>query len=98
MPFDPLTPDLACEALATAGLRLAPAELTIERREGRWLVRLPAARLAWFAASADGGRRLATERRVLRLLEERCRFAAPRVLFEAPGGDFDVRSMVPGSA
>jgi aminoglycoside phosphotransferase (APT) family kinase protein len=98
MPFDPLTPDLACEALMAAGLRVAPAEVTIERREGRWLVRLPAARLAWFAASAEAIQRLAIERRVLRLLEERCRFAAPRVLFEASGGDFDVRSMVPGAA
>jgi len=98
MHLDQLTPGLACEALATAGLRVAPGDVAIERREGRWLVRLPDARLAWFAAAAEGGRRLAIERRVLRLLEARCGFAAPRILFEAPGGDFDLRTMVPGSA
>jgi Ser/Thr protein kinase RdoA (MazF antagonist) len=37
-----------------------------------------------------------TERRVLRILEERCRFAVPRILFESPDGWFDVRTMVPG--
>jgi hypothetical protein len=32
----------------------------------------------------------------LRLLEARCSFAAPRVLYESADGEFDVRSMVPG--
>jgi hypothetical protein len=54
--------------------------------------------LAWFAASAPGLAALRIERRVLRLLETRCSFAAPRVLFESADGALDVRSMVPGSS
>lgn len=60
------------------------------------MVRLPGQHLAWFAASENGVQRLQTERRVLRLLEARCTFHVPRVLFESAGGEFDVRAMVPG--
>jgi phosphotransferase family enzyme len=98
VPFARLTAESACAALAVAGLALEPAELRIEQREDRWLVRLPGERLAWFAASATGRASLATERRVLRLLEARCAFAAPRVLYEAASGDFELRSKVPGGA
>jgi Phosphotransferase enzyme family len=56
---------------------------------------LPGDRIAWFPASARGRDRLAIERRVLRLLAERCTFAVPRILFESAAG-FDVRAMVPG--
>jgi aminoglycoside phosphotransferase (APT) family kinase protein len=56
---------------------------------------LPGERIAWFPASARGRERLAIERRVLRLLAERCTFAVPRILFESASG-FDVRAMVPG--
>lgn len=96
MPFSALTPDLACEQLATAGFRVDPKRLTIEPRDGRWLARLPGRRMAWFAASASGHAAMATERRVLRLLEARCAFRVPQVLFECPSGDFDVRSAVEG--
>lgn len=93
-PFDPT---LASAMLTRAGLRYRPAELTAEARDGRWLVRLPARKLAWFAASATGLEQLRTERRVLRMLEARCSFPAPRVLYESADGEFDVRSMVPGT-
>jgi hypothetical protein len=93
-PFDPT---LASAMLASAGLQHRPAELTAEARDGRWLVRLPARKLAWFAASATGLAQLRIEGRVLRLLEARCSFAAPRVLYESADGEFDVRSMVPGT-
>lgn len=96
MPFDALTPDLVCEQLVAAGLKLQPVDVQLEAREDRWVVRLPEMRLAWFAASGAGRRRLMRERRVLRLLETRCTFLAPRVLFEDPSGDFDVRAMIPG--
>jgi Phosphotransferase enzyme family len=59
------------------------------------VVWLPGERLAWFPASPRGSERLAIERRVLRLLAERCAFAAPRILFGSKAG-FDVRAMVPG--
>jgi aminoglycoside phosphotransferase (APT) family kinase protein len=74
---------------------LSPADLRIEQREERWAVWLPGERIAWFPAGARGRERLAIERRVLRLLAERCIFAAPRILFESATG-FDVRAMVPG--
>ena len=90
-------PTLASAMLASAGLKHRSADLTAEARDGRWLVRLPAGKLAWFAASETGLAQLGIERRVLRLLEARCSFAAPRVLYESPDGEFDVRSMVPGT-
>jgi hypothetical protein len=96
--FEHLTAEEACAALAAAGVVLDPAQVHIEKRDERWLVRLPAERLAWFAASERGRAGLATERRVLGLLAARCSFAVPRVLHEAPSGDFDLRSKVPGSA
>lgn len=70
----------------------------MELHEEKWLVRLPGQRLAWFAASRRGLELLDVERRVLRLLEARCSFAAPRLLFESRDGEFDLRTMVPGSA
>lgn len=90
-------PTLASAVLASAGLKHRSADLTAEARDGRWLVRLPARKLAWFAASETGLAQLRIERRVLRLLEARCSFSAPRVLYESPDGEFDVRSMVPGT-
>lgn len=92
-----LDPAAVCERLAAAGLRYQPSELRIERREDRWLVQLPGLFLAWFAGSTRGREQLNIQRRVLRLLEERCSFAAPRILFESQDGEFDVRTMVPGS-
>jgi aminoglycoside phosphotransferase (APT) family kinase protein len=75
-----------------------PDTLRVEPRDERWLVRLPGEQLAWFAASEEGRRRLHIERRVLRLLESRCTFRVPRVLFEDAAGVFDLRAMVPGGA
>jgi hypothetical protein len=87
---------LVYRQLSAAGLHFQPTEVSLEPREDRWLARLPEQRLAWFAASDEGLESLRTERRVLRLLEARCSFAAPRVLYESDDGRFDVRSMVPG--
>src|SRR5262245_27688265 len=98
MGFRRLTPQEAIEALATVGVRIAPEQIQIEAREERWLVRQPDHRMAWFAASTHGLRRLETERRVLRLLEARCSFNVPRVLVEGSGGAFDVRVGVPATA
>jgi hypothetical protein len=92
-----LSPAGVSEALGAAGFRCRPSDVHIEAREERWLVRLPGQRLAWFAASSSGLERLRAERRVLRLLEARCSFGAPGVLFESRDGEFDVRTMVPGT-
>lgn len=95
MTDETITAESVCEGLRQAGIALSPSELRVERREERWAVRLPSDRMAWFPANARGRQRLTIERRVLRLLAERCTFATPRILFESPSG-FDVRAMVPG--
>jgi aminoglycoside phosphotransferase (APT) family kinase protein len=89
------TAEAACAALREAGLDFAPAQVRVEARDDRWLVRLPGERLTWFPANAKGRELLERERRVLRLLAERCSFGAPRVLFESEQG-WDVRAAVPG--
>jgi aminoglycoside phosphotransferase (APT) family kinase protein len=95
--YPALTAERAAEALSAAGIRVAPGDVVLERREQRWLARLPGGRLAWFAATEAARETLARERRLLRVVAERCGFAVPRVLAEAPGGGFDVRTMVPGT-
>lgn len=98
MPFEALTPEIACELLRAAGVSLVPSAVRVEPREERWLVRLPGQRVAWIAASESGRSRMQTERRVLRLLQERCSFLTPRVVLESEDGDLDLRAMVPGSS
>ena len=90
-----LTAEAACEALRGAGLTCSPESVQIIAREERWAVSLPGECIAWFPASELGNKRLAVERRVLRLLAERCSYQAPRILFVSACG-FDVRQMVPG--
>jgi hypothetical protein len=58
-------------------------------------VSLPGERIAWFAASELGNRRLDIERRVLRLVAERCSYQVPQILLVSDRG-FDVRQMVAG--
>jgi hypothetical protein len=89
--------DAVCEALRAGGLDYRPSQLAIEEREDRFLVRLPDQRVAWLAASTRGLERLRNERRVLRLIEQRCSFEAPRVQYESTDGELDVRTMVPGA-
>jgi aminoglycoside phosphotransferase (APT) family kinase protein len=91
------TAKTVAEALRQAGLDIALAQIVIEARGDRWLVRLPDYRLAWFPANARGVERLATERRVLRLLTARCSFRVPQIVFESAAG-WDVRAAVPGTA
>ena len=93
--FGDLTPEIACEALKRAGIFVSPEEVEVSARDERWTVSLPGERIAWFPASELGGRRLSVERRVLRLLADRCSFQVPRLLFVSESG-FDVRLMVPG--
>jgi len=95
-PPEPLTAEAACEALRAAGLTLSPSDVKLERRDERVAITLPGDRMAWFPAGDSGLRRLALERRVLRLLGERCTFRTPTVLYEHPDG-FDVRAIVPGT-
>jgi hypothetical protein len=90
-----LTAEAACEALRGAGMTCSPEDTQIIVRDERWAVLLPGERIAWFPASALGNRRLAVERRVLRLLAGRCSYQVPRILFVSDCG-FDVRQMVPG--
>lgn len=98
MPFADLSAAAAREALASLGVHVAEHELALETRAERWMARLPARRIAWFAASPHGAARMNKERRVLRLLEARCTFQAPRVLQVSSNGEVELRSMVPGDA
>jgi len=93
--FANLTAETACAALRGAGVICSPEDVRIARRDERWAAELPDHRIAWFAGSEEGGRRLAVEHRVLRLLAERCTFAAPRLIWTSDSG-FDLRQMVPG--
>jgi Phosphotransferase enzyme family len=94
-PFESLTAEIVCDAVAAAGFTLAPSDIKVEQRDERWAATLPGDRMAWFPSSDGGRRRLAVERRVLRLLAERCSFRTPTVLYEHPDG-FDMRAIVPG--
>jgi hypothetical protein len=93
--FPSLTTDAACAALRTGGFAPVPADIRIERRDEKWAVFLPDDRIAWFPADDHGRDQLTVERKVLRLLAERCTFLTPRILFESPAG-YDVRAAVPG--
>jgi aminoglycoside phosphotransferase (APT) family kinase protein len=89
-----LTVEAACAALRKAGFDVGPADVAIDARDNCWTVSLPHDRLAWFPKGAAGERRLAREGRVLKLLEDRCSFQAPRILYQA--ADFDLRAIVAG--
>jgi hypothetical protein len=89
-----LTPEAACDMLRAAGVSLSSGDIEINARDDRCFVALPGDRIAWFATSDAGLRRLATERRVLRLIADRCSFRVPRVVVEAD--IFDIRAIVPG--
>jgi len=93
--FGELTCETACQALCAAGLPCSPDEIDVVRREERWAVALSGELLAWFPATEMGSRRLATERRILSLLADRCSFRVPRTLFVSKSG-VEVRQMVPG--
>lgn len=94
--IEALTRELACDYLRQGGLSVEPDELQLEARECRWVLHLPANQMSWFAMTKEGHRRLCTERKVLKLLETKCSFAAPRVVYESHDGLFDVRTKVPG--
>jgi hypothetical protein len=75
-----LTAETVSARLREAGLDVSPAEMRIEARDERWLVYLPGKQLAWFPANAKSRERLDVERRVLRLLAERCSFGSPGIV------------------
>jgi hypothetical protein len=93
--FINLTAEIACDALRAAGVTCSAEDVAIVARDERWAVSLPGERIAWFPASDLGHRRLDVERRVLRLIAERCFYQVPRILFVSDCG-FDLRQMVPG--
>jgi hypothetical protein len=90
-----LTVEDACDALHGAGVTCSSKDIQIIARAERWAVALPGERIAWFPASELGIERLAIERRVLRLLAQRCSYQVPRILFVSASG-FDIRQLVPG--
>lgn len=90
-----LTAEVACEALRSADVACSAKDVALVARDERWAVSLPGERIAWFPASEQGNRRLDIERRVLRLVAERCSYQVPRILLISDRG-FDLRQMVPG--
>ncbi len=84
------------ELLHQARFEIQPEAIRVESREERWLAHLPGDRMIWVAMSEKGREQLRIERRILKLLEAHCFFAAPRVLYESMDGKFDVRLKVPG--
>ena len=96
-PFESLTADIACDALRAAGLVLSPSDIRLEQRDERSAVTLPGDRMAWFPSSVSGLRRLVLERRVLRLLAQRCTFRTPTILYEDVVG-FDIRAIIPSTS
>lgn len=94
--YSRLTSEEAARLLTTLGGVVSPHEIAAERRDERWLIRLPDARVAWIAASDQGRDALIKERRLLRLVRDRCRFDVPGILVETADGAADIRAMVPG--
>ena len=90
-----LTTDDVCVAVREAGFTLDPEDISLDPRDERLAVALPGGYMAWFPTNADGSARLKIERRVLHLLADRCRFAAPKIIYVSHSG-FDVRATVPG--
>lgn len=90
-----LTAEVACEALRSAGVTCSPKDVVLVARDERWAVSLPSERIAWFPSSELGNRRLGVERRVLRLVAERCSYQVPRLLSVSDRG-FDLRQKVAG--
>jgi aminoglycoside phosphotransferase (APT) family kinase protein len=83
--------------LRLAGIAVDETRLKVESRKERILVHLDDDRIAWFAEQPEGRVAIENERRTLRLVEEYCRFRAPRILYEDVEG-WDVRAIVPGVA
>jgi aminoglycoside phosphotransferase (APT) family kinase protein len=90
------TAEKVCRTLGEAGIVVAADDVRVEPRGGVTVATLRGKCLAWFADDEKGRRRLAVERRVLRLLEAHCSFLAPRIVHESTDGTFDVRAPVPG--
>jgi hypothetical protein len=90
-----LTAHVACEALRSADVTCSPKDVVLLARDERWALSLPGERIAWFPASELGNRRLDVERRVLRLVAQRCSYQVPRILLVSDRG-FDLRQMVSG--
>ena len=82
--------------LREAQVDIAPEQLDIEQRDGRWLVEWNDRQLTWFAASVEGAARLAMERKVLALVQSSCAFAVPGILHIAADGSFDLRTRLEG--
>lgn len=87
--------ETVCKLLREAQLHFVPGEIELENRVERTLATLPGGTMAWFPETDSGRVVLERERRVLKLLAERCTFRIPRIVYESPSG-FDVREMVPG--
>ena len=92
----PLSPEAALAALEVLGASCRVEDIRLEWHDDRWFAFLPGHQLAVFPATAHATLGVDRERAVLRALERRCSFAAPRLIAVAPDGSGDLRAMVPG--
>lgn len=90
------TAEAVAAALATIGLAIEPAEITLLPRDSRFAARLPGHRIAWFPTDPAGEVRLTREARALGLIQRHCRFLAPR-LIHASASRWQLRHEVPGT-
>ncbi|OEO31784.1 hypothetical protein VW23_014625 [Devosia insulae DS-56] len=90
-------PTAVTAALASIGVAIDPAEITLLARDNRFVARLPCHRIAWFPTDQHGLQRLAREAHALALIERHCSFRAPRLTHRSVAG-WQLREEVPGTA
>src|SRR5215831_4590724 len=96
-PYPPMDSIVVADLLRRAGFAVDEARIQIDSRKGRTVAHLGYGHIAWFPENLRGRRDIEQERRILRLIEKQCSFAAPRVIYEDSGG-WDVRAIVSGMA
>ena len=96
MHYPDLPVELVHACLLEGRVNVAPQEIVLARRDGRWLAEWNSHELAWFAANEEGAARLGVERRVLALLKTRIAFAVPEITYVSADGAFDIRTRLEG--
>ena len=90
------TPEDIAARLHAAGRAVSPADLRLETRDDRLLVRWPGDELAWAALNPAGAAQLAHEGRVLARLQAKCFFKVPEEHYRSPDDSFSIRGVIAG--
>jgi aminoglycoside phosphotransferase len=94
--YPQLSAELIRSRLLEVNLDIPQERILFEQRDGRWLVQWSSDQLAWFAATEEGAARLTFERDILALVQYRCSFPIPRIIYSAPDKAFDIRTKLAG--